>query len=494
MENKTLLFEQLTRIHEIMNHSKKQVINEQVWKSLAKVLDSAVAGAKFLDTAVMDAAKAVKAAAGDAAKLRAISSFLTRIENSATDLAKLDEIADDVVENFDNASKTRLNSIDDSMELAIKEQGSVTDDLLRQYRRRLDNELQFDPALGPIKEKIINKQVNKWKTRSGFGGGTAAAEQTLRLPGGVRSFDEVLTSVNNTLKNEVPPKSITKEQLTKIGKDVDDLTAKFERGEISFKDIESIFKNNTTTLETLTQKAANFKTWYGGLWDIITTLVKEPGTAGTKLILYFKQYGPNLIKGIFWFFLSGVLIFSLTIVGTGLWNWADDKNMNPFSDNATGAEEFGDQNWTCIKSIPGVNKLDENGIIELAKIKINNAKLGCANTAMDAPDNIFVTGISVEPGTTGDPRAVIKLDFKDGTSKKYVGGKEIGGGTTPPPTPGNCVWKTEDDAKNAVKGGVKLPAGQSVNDADITVDLAACSVKYKHPILGEKSYTPANFE
>jgi hypothetical protein len=463
-----------------MNHSKKQVINEQVWKSLAKVLDSAVAGAKFLDPAVMKAAQAVKAAAGDVAKLRAISSFLTKIENSATDLAKLDEIADDVVENFDDASKTRLNTIDDSMELAIKEQGSVTDDLLRQYRRRLDNELQFDPALGPIKEKIINKQVNKWKTRSGFGGGTAAAEQTLRAPGGVRSFDEVMTEMNNALKNEVPPKQITKEQLTKMGKDVDDLMVKYENGLISNSDIAKIMKNNATELSTIIDKAEKFKGFWGASWDLIKSIFKEPGSFVANAGKYWSTYGKTLWKGIMWVFAIGISVFGLTILGTLIWDKADDANVNPFSDNATGVEEFGNQNWTCIKSIPGVNKLDENGIIELAKIKINNAKLGCANTAMDAPDNIFVTGISVEPGTTGDPRAVIKLDFKDGTSKKYVGGKEIGGGTTPPPTPGNCVWKTEADAKDAVKKGFPddFPPKGTKKDDDIRVDLTKCKAYY----------------
>lgn len=475
-----------------MNHSKKQLINEQVWKALTKVLDNAVAGAKFLDTAVMDAAKAVKAAAGDAAKLRAISSFFTTIQNSATDLAKLDEIADDVVENLDDASKTRLKTIDDAMETAIKDQGSVTDDLLRQYKQRLTDELQFDPSLGAIKQKIIDKQLNKFKT--GKGAATAAAEQTLRVPGGIRSFDEVMTEVNNALKNEIPPKQITKEQLTKMGKDVDTMMTKYENGLISNSDIAKMMKNNATELSTIIDKVEKFKGFWGATWDLIKSIFKEPGSFLSNAGKYWALHGKTLWKGIMWVFAIGITVFGLTIAVNWFSDKADDANVNPFSDNATGVEEFGDDNWTCIKSIPGVNKLDENGIIELAKIKINNAKLGCANTAMDAPDNIFVTSISTEPGTTGDKRTIIKLDFKDGTSKKYVGGKEFGGGgLTPPPPPTTCTWTNEAAGKAAVKAAFSgdFPPNGTKTDADIRIDLTTCKAYYTPlGLTGEQELTP----
>jgi len=97
------------------------------------------------------------------------------------------------------------------------------------------------------------------------------------------------------------------------------------------------------------------------------------------------------------------------------------------------------------------------------------------------------------PGKDGSGRFYTD---KDGT-KQYVTHDPakrtfINAGTTPPPPPppkpGTCVWKSDADAKAALK-----KTFTSAEDADITVDLANCKVTYKNPILKTSStYGPTD--
>ena len=99
MENsKTLLFEQLVRINQLMGDNKdKYLISEQLWKSIASVIDNLSSGARFADNAVSDAAKAIKRATSDVDEIRAIATFINTLQNSATDATKLDGVLDEIL-------------------------------------------------------------------------------------------------------------------------------------------------------------------------------------------------------------------------------------------------------------------------------------------------------------------------------------------------------------------------------------------------------------
>ena len=116
-----------------------------------------------------------------------------------------------------------------------------------------------------------------------------------------------------------------------------------------------------------------------------------------------------------------------------------------------------------------------------------------SKTVFENKDTDFALWVTNNGGTLPNQDADGRFYTDKNNTKQYVTydlekRTFINKTTTPPPNPGTCVWKSDADAKTALKNTFTSAA-----DADITVDLSNCKVTYKNPILGTSStYGPTD--
>ena len=468
-----LIFEELRRIQEIMffDNTNKNIISEQVWKLVADYVDTFLGTSKFTDDAVKNAADVLKKSGSNVKKIQNLAKFIDVIEKSSSDAATFDKLLDEVVNNLDTTSKKNLDTLDKRMATSIENQGDVTNELIQEYKKELNNILDVgDPLLTPLKNKIIEKQTKKWY---GSASDLVSKEQKLRAPGGLKSGQNIVASVNKALQNEVPPKKVTLVQLRKVSDDTDKIIKQYEKGEISLDQLRGFINTYAVDTKEFVDKFGNGMEIYGSVWEAIRAFFKEPGKATADLAKYVRANGKNFLWATIWTTLLGGAIYGAYEVGSYFGLVGPGK-----AEQALSKEDI-----ACIKTIGGYRSLDTDQLEELFKIKLDNGqRIGCVNTYNDADQSIKITYITALEPTAGDPRVGFKFDFADNTSKTYYSS----GGSAAPAPKTTCVWETEDEAKIALRGSFP-----SAEDGDITVDLTGCTVSYKNPILkATATYTP----
>lgn len=496
------LFEQILRIKSLIKESNGygDLIMEGpitgIFKSVVKSLDELVKAGKISDTLLADAARAVGKMTDESTALMKFQTFYKKAIDSGNG-AVLGELADETLKVLPPDTAKNIDDLEKAFVDSAVAEGKVTTNSLANLSTTIKANLKLTDSLKELQGVLEAKLLARFKNAAEKAldvGATVAGKTSNILD---TTFDDVVKQVNDALKNEVPPKKISREILEKAEKSVDDIETAFKNGEITQEELYDYLIKQAVENKSNIDKFKEILPKYSGListiYDLITSGIAK-FWAGIGKIVTWKNLKIFLMACV-----TGYAVTGLYKGEYNPWNWwGVGKAQKCFGD---------DKMVECVNSIPGYSTLDSTQVgllCNLQEIPQNEGvgRLGCDNINELAKPEVKVKSITFKGADGVGKVDKFEITFGDGKTKIYDAktGKEIGGGGTvvPPvpvvPPPGACVWTTEEAAKNAVKGGVKLPAGQSVNDADITVDLAACSVTYKHPILGVKSYTPASFE
>jgi len=433
MENsKTLLFEQLVRINQLMGNNKdKYLISEQLWKSIASVIDNLSSGTRFADNAVSDAAKAIKRASFEADKVRAIATFINTLQNSATDATKLDGVLDEILANLDDVSEANLKNLETQFKNSVKNQGKLTDDMMSEYEAALRRSIDTPDQLSILKNKIIAKKVTDMRNSLK---GVESSELAARgAAGDVRNMDFQIDSFNSIGRNKKPPITFDKDAVNKFNNLANNVEQMYLKGEYSFEQLSKFLRDNEKEVKAIDEViSTNAKT----IENITGAATGSLGKAWNEIKKgIISVFDPKLMKALFYASCFGVLLGLGYVVGSldqvALWGTGKAK------------KEIGMEDANCLSSVRGWESLDPDEIRSIGKIKVDGKYLGCENTKNDADPSVKLVSIKVIAPTNADNRTGFKLEFEDGhTVMGYPGGSGGSGGSG--------KTKTQEDGENFI--------------------------------------------
>lgn len=463
------LFEELLRIKSLINEDYKQILNESfgitLLKALAKSADELVGLGKLSDD-LADIISGVSKLTDEAEQVLKLNKFV----QEATKQGKGTLIADLTNGAIKNMDPVSIKNIDE-MEAAFVADAKATGKLDRATLDTLQNTVRANLKINPelqlladnIEATIVTRIKNNAEDAIAAGGG-AGKSKTMNLLDD--SFDDILRKTNEEFKSRGMNKQITREMLEDIGKQVDDIEKKFKAGEISQEDLYRFFVSNAQTIED-----PKFVGFLEKIWPNAKAFFSEVGKGFSNLLKWVKKNGWNALF--------------ITIFGTAAYYGADYLGL---VGKGKAEKNFSESDAKCLNTVAGYRILDPDQVTALSKITIDGTGQppGCINTNRSATPDIKLTRIDVIVPTESSPELGFKLTFADGhVEEKFDDG---GGATQPyvPPTNTTCAWKSEQEAKNAVKG-----AFSAAKDNEITVDLNNCTATYQVPGLPDPSvYTP----
>lgn len=433
MENsKTLLFEQLVRINQLMGDNKdKYLISEQLWKSIASVIDNLSSGARFADNAVSDAAKAIKRATSDVDEIRAIATFINTLQNSATDATKLDGVLDEILANLDDVSEANLKNLETQFKNSVKNQGKLTDDMMNSYEVALRRSIDTPDQLNILKNKIIAKKVTDMRNSLK---GVESSELAARgAAGNVRNIDFQIDAFNSIGRNKVPPIKFDKDSVNKINNLANNIEQMYLKGEFSFDELSEFLRQNQEIVKSIDEIVSKNATLIEKITGAVTGTLGKAWNGLKKGII--TVFDPKLIKPLIMLLIFGALGIGIYKIGSmdqiALWGIGKAK------------KEIGMEDANCLSSVRGWESLDADEIRSIGKIKVDGKYLGCENTKNDADPSVKLVLIKVINPTTADNRTGFKLEFEDGhTVMGYPGGSGGSGGSG--------KTKTQEDGENFI--------------------------------------------
>ena len=401
------LFEQILRMKSLMTESKGygDLIMEGpitgFFKSVVDALGEIVKAGKISDSLLNDAAVAVGKMTDEATAVMKFQTFYKKVVDSGQGVI-INQLVGEIMKTMSPDSLKNIDNLEKSFVADAVSNGSVNNSLLDSLRATIRKNIKLPDSLLDLQNVIESRIITRIREAAddaldvGTTAGTTATRTASILD---TTVDDILRNANRELKNEVPPRKLTKEMLEDIGRGIDLIEAEYKSGKITADQIFEVFKREgqiiVTNIEKFEKIIPNIRKIWDPIWNAVTS-----GVVG--FLKFFKNNWKYIFGG-------GFVILLLGYISYGTYT----KEFNPLNFFGKGKSEkcFGDSSVIeCLNDISGYNTLDVSQIDLLCNLKEIPQNEGVGRLSCDNINELAKPEIKVKSITFKAADGVGKVD------------------------------------------------------------------------------------